>query len=94
MPSLLRLRGQIRHVVPTTVDEAGKRHGGFGFARCDGVIEGDLDPDQPSPIGVDHFTHLRDTGASSIEQMVGKRVSFVPVAHPKGPRATEVEVLE
>lgn len=93
MAAALRLRGRVGHVVPTTV-VGGKRQGGFGFVRCDGVVDGDLDPAAPSPIGVDHFAHVRDIPAvMTIEEAVGKVVAFTPAEHPKGPRAIDVEVL-
>lgn len=91
--ALLRLRGLVKHVVPTTVNAVGKREGGFGFVRVDGIAEGDLPADQPSPIGVDHFLHVRDVPEfTRIEDALNCRVVFTPVEHPRGPRATEAEV--
>lgn len=92
--SELRLRGIVNYVVPTTTDERGKRRGGFGFVRCDGVVAGELAADQPSPIGVDHFMHVRDIPEfTSIEQAHNKAVEFTPAEHPKGPRATSARTL-
>lgn len=92
--NILRLRGVVKHVVPSTVDASGKRRGGFGFVRCDGVVEGDLDPERPSPVGVDHFLHVRDTKFSDIKETLNKRFAFTPAEHPLGPRAIDAEVLE
>lgn len=89
----VRLRGKMGFVVPASVGEGGKRRGNFGFAKCDGVVEGELDPSQPSPIGLDHFIHVRETPAMAIEDLAGKTITFYPVEHPKGPRGVEVEVL-
>lgn len=90
----LRLRGVVGYVVPSSVDRLGKRRGNFGFVRCDGVVEGELDPRAPSPIGVDHFFHVRDVpGYTRVEDLQTKRIAFTPAEHPKGPRAIEAEVI-
>lgn len=78
------VRGTITSVMPTMVRGVGSRgpvrEGGYLFIK-------DAD-------GVDRFAHRSEleSGIELSEALVGLQVEFVPVVHPKGPRALSVRL--